>query len=173
WGVSTFIMVWIFQKYWQDGGIDLIYFGFLWAFYNFAVAITSKAAPFLERRWGSHRVVALIGILPIMGYFGMAHLSIYLGIICGLFFQISRGINQVILKDAMNWRMPSEFRATANSISSLFFRLGFCILGPAVGYSIDHIGLIYTLDWVALLFILFYFLLMVPFLRQLGHRKAN
>lgn len=166
WGISTFVAVWIFQKYWQDGGVALIYFGFLWAFYNFVVAITSKLAPKLEQRFGSKSLICLVGLLPIVGYLGMAYSTVLWGIFFGLLFQISRGINQVILKDALNWRMPSEFRATANSIGSLMFRLGFCLLGPAVGFSIDQFDMTITLTWLAGLFTLTYFALLLPFLKE-------
>jgi MFS family permease len=140
-GLTSFIAVWIFQKHWHDSAVPLAVFGVLWAAYNLAAGMTSRMVPGLELRFGARRLLVVMALLPVFGYFGMAAFVGWTGVLIGICFQIQRGINQVILKAEFNARMPSEMRATANSITSMAFRGGFFILGPLVGYGIDTIGL--------------------------------
>jgi MFS family permease len=145
WGLSSFIAVWIFQKYWQDGQIPLHYFGFIWAGYNLSVGIVGKQVHRLEHKFGPIPLLIFVGLAPIVGYIGMGLTAGSIGLVLGFLFYLSRGINQILLKDSLNWRVPSSFRATANSLQSFFFRLGFAIVGPAVGFSIDHFSMKATL----------------------------
>ncbi|MDA8793131.1 MFS transporter [Bacteriovoracaceae bacterium] len=168
WGLSTFIAVWIFQKYWQDESISLGYFGILWAGYNFSIGFIGKQVHRWEEKFGPTTLLIALSLFPIIGYFGMAFASGWLGVILGLSFQFSRGITQVILRDAFNWRVPGEFRATANSLSSLFFRLGFCLIGPLVGYSIDGQGLSNTLIYLGIGFSLLFITLSLPLIKEVN-----
>ena len=73
----------------------------------------------------------------------------------------------VIMREAFNWRIPSQFRNTANSLSSLFFRLTFFVFGPLVGFIIDRYGMnvgLYSLGGVYFCLI---FVLMLPMLRHI------
>jgi len=171
WGVSTFVAVWLFQKYWMDGGVKLFYFGILWAGYNVTVGIVGKWVHFLEKKYGAILLICALSALPIAGYLGLAYFSGWLGITFGLCFQFARGINQVLLRDAFNWRIPDKFRSTANSVSSLFFRLGFALIGPVVGISIDKWGMQLTLIGLAIFFSIFLVLLTVPLIIEV--KKQN
>jgi MFS family permease len=168
WGLATFIAVWIFQKHWHLGNIDLAYFGLIWAVYNVTVGIMGQLSGWLEQKLGAVPLIAALGLLPIVGYFGLAWFSSWLGVAFGLLFQLSRGITQVILREALNWRVPSEFRATANSLSSLFFRLGFAIIGPFVGYLIDKVGLSSTAMYLGYLFLVVFFLALIPLMNAVS-----
>jgi hypothetical protein len=162
WGLSTFIAVWIFQKYWQEENIPLGYFGALWAGYNFIIGAIGKQVHKWEEKWGPVTLIIALSLLPIVGYLAMAFMTGWPGVVIGLAFQLSRGITQVILRNALNWRIPGEFRATTNSLSSLFFRLGFCLIGPLVGYSIDSIGISHTLIYIGATFAGLFLLFVLP-----------
>lgn len=166
WGLSTFIAVWVFQKYWQENAIPLYYFGPLWAAYNFTVGVAGKQVHKLEKRFGPIPLLIAVGVLPIIGHFSLAFFSGWLGVIAGLFFQVARGFNQVILKDALNWRTPNHSRATVNSLVGLFFRFGFFLVGPVIGHSLDVRGISLTLQNVAMAFIFVFILFMLPLIRE-------
>lgn len=172
WGLSTFVAVWIFQKYWLDNQIAIYYFGILWAIYNLIVGFTGKQVPALEKKYGSPTLLVLLGILPILGYFGMSVLVGWAGVFAGLCFQLSRGITQVLLKDALNWRTASEMRATVNSISSLFFRIGFAIIGPITGYCIDRWGTELTLFGLGALFLILFITVLIPLIVQVNQDET-
>jgi MFS family permease len=166
WGLATFIAVWCYQKLWADLGLPIHYFGYIWACYSFLVAFTSKFSFYFERLLSPKGVILLIPILSIIGYFGMSYSKGLTVIAYGLLFQISRGLNQVIIRDALNWRIPSEFRATANSLQSLCFRGIFFVFAPIIGWSIDTYGMNPTLRSVGIVYSILFFLLIIPFLKE-------
>ena len=65
-------MVWTNQKYWQDSGVPLTYFGVLWASYNLIVGFAGRSVALLSARYGRRPLLAAVGVLPIIAYFGMA-----------------------------------------------------------------------------------------------------
>jgi len=165
WSLATFCAVWIFQKHWSDHKIPLFYFGFLWASYNITVGIISRFVPYLEERMSIQTLIYILCALPIIGYFGMSLESALLGVFFGFFFQISRGISQVIFLQQFNHQIPSRFRSTLQSIKSLFFRFTFFILGPCIGYSIDSFSLALTLQLLGVFFIFFFIIFTLPYLK--------
>ncbi|MFT7219484.1 MAG: MFS family permease [Candidatus Azotimanducaceae bacterium] len=169
-GLATFYVVWLIQPYWEEFGIPLALFGVLWAAQNFAVALASKFCAPLEERFGPVPLLTVMAILPIVGYFGMAFDGGVMGLILAFSFYISRGFHQVILTDAFNSRVPSEFRATANSLTGFLFRLTFILTGPLVGYLYEWQGTSTTLAVLGVGSMLLFVSLMLPLLRQI---KAN
>ena len=139
-GLATFYVIWMLQPYWRDQDVPFALFGVLWAAQSFVVAATSKLTFPLEEKFGAKPMLILMGILPIIGYWGMAGMGGFAGIVLSFSFFVSRGINQVLLTDALNSRVPSAFRATANSMTSFMFRGVYIVTGPLVGYSIDEFG---------------------------------
>lgn len=166
WSLATFVAVWIYQKLWQEAGIPLASFGLLWAGYNLVVGLTGQQVQRLEKRFGSAALLIVLALLPIAGYAGLAVASGWLLIAVGLLFQFSRGITQIILRDAINWRTPGAIRATVLSLQSLLFRVGFAVIGPVMGWSIDHLGTRASLNGLAGLFALAFVLVMLPLLKQ-------
>jgi hypothetical protein len=87
----------------------------------------------------------LIGILPAAGYLGLDLLGPAGAYVAAASFFLARGIGLVILRDALNRRVPSAFRATANSLASFGFRGAFVLTGPWIGQVLDLWGMSTTL----------------------------
>jgi len=164
--LATFHVAWLTQPYWEAQGISLAMFGVLWFSQSLTVAVANKLGFQLERRWGAVFVLALIGVLPILGHFGMAWLEGWYGIVFGLLLFVCRGLNQVILVNALNRRVPSEFRATANSFTSFLFRLAFIITGPVVGFLAEARGLQATLTVLGVASVFLLVLIMLPLMQS-------
>lgn len=149
-GTGTLLAVWAHQGNWQRLGIPLVVFGYLWAAYNLLGALIARMAPAIERVLGP--AVTLVGtaILPVVGFIGIGLENPWLSAALGALFPVCRGLNQVILTDALNARVPSSLRATANSTAALGVRALFGLLGPAVGHGIDRVGYKATFGWLAL-----------------------
>jgi MFS family permease len=162
----TFYVVWMLQPYWQAQGIPLTAFGLLWAAQSFLFAMATRFCIPMERRFGARPVLIVMGLLPVLGYLGMATTGGIIGILFSFVFFISRGLNQVILTDALNSRVPSEFRATANSVTSFLFRGIYIVTGPIVGFCIDYFGMQITLLLLALVGVLFFVMLLLPLLTE-------
>jgi MFS family permease len=170
WSIATFSAVWLIQKYWENQNIELYHIGLLWAVCNLSAALTGKIAPKLEEYFGSQKVLAMIGTLPIIAYITMGLFPGLVGVAAALMFYFSRGLNMVIMKEGFNHRIPDKFRNTANSLISLCFRMTFFILGPIIGLVIDNKGMNYTLIALGVLFTFCFIGLMVPLILKLNKK---
>ncbi len=149
WSLTTFYAVWILQKYWEVMGVELKHFGYLWAFYMVAGGLAGRFAEPLERRLGATGVLVLAGLLPALGYLALAFGSLGVATLLSLSFFLSRGVGVVVLRHAMNRRVPSRYRATANSLASFGFRGAFVVTGPIVGHILDLWGITTTVVLLA------------------------
>jgi hypothetical protein len=70
----------------------------------------------------------------------------------------------VILRDALNRRVPAAYRATANSLASFGFRGAFVVTGPWIGYGLDLWGMSTTLWLLAGASLLIFAGLILPLL---------
>jgi len=172
WGLSSFCVVWLLQEYWMNAGIPLSYFGAMWAVLMAFSAVVSKFAHSIEHRLGPARTLVTLASAPILGYLLMAYAPPVVGIMAGTLFYLTRGLTYVVFQDAFNIRVPSEFRATANSLQSLCFRLGFVPIGPIIGSIIDTRGLPTALAGLAAGFGACAVILLLPLLRQIDEIYA-
>jgi MFS family permease len=164
---GTLFAVWIFQKYWTNIGIPIFYFGFLWATTNFAVSLSSRYAHKIEKKLGGPLLLVILGLLPIAGYFGISFFDHHiLGFLVCLFFQVCRGVGQVILRDALNKRVTGDFRATANSVGQMGVRIFFTCLGPFLGIYIDSHGLPKGSLSMGVFYIFVFIFAMIPLIRE-------
>ena len=154
-GAGTFLAVWAYQPYWGELAIPLALFGVLWALSNGVVAVTGGLAHRIEGAVGFRGVAIAVGATVALGFLGMVGAAgqgwVALGVAAGLLLSVSRGLSAVVLRDAMNVRVPGEMRAAANSVVSLGQRLGFALSGPLVGAAMDANGVAVTfgrLGWV-------------------------
>ena len=150
WSLTTFNAVWLLQKLWQTQGVALAHFGYLWGALALVTAVAGRYAHSVERCFGASTLLGLIALAPVVGYLYMDQLGVIGGVVVSTTFFVSRGLGLVVLRDALNRRVPSEFRATANSLASFGFRGAFAITGPFVGYAFDLWGMHQTLLMLAL-----------------------
>lgn len=164
--MSSLIAVWSFQDYWAALGIPVVYFGWLWAGSNLYSAFAHKWAHKVENQIGSMGSLILIGVLPVLAYMVMGVVGSLIGLIAVVLFQSTRALNSVLTIDAINRRVKTDMRATANSFVSLGLRIGFCIFGPLFGYLLDKQGrLVGNLSYAAL-YIVIFFLVAMPLLAR-------
>ncbi|MCY4214318.1 MAG: MFS transporter [Gammaproteobacteria bacterium] len=151
WSLTTFYAVWLLPKLWEQQDLGLAHFGYLWGGLCALSAVAGRWTPHLEERIGPAGVLAIMGLLPALGYLGLDRFGVAGGLLAASTFFIARGLGTVILTDALNSRVPSEFRATANSLASFGFRGLFVATGPPVGLAFDLWGLGTTLLMLAAL----------------------
>jgi len=172
-GTAGLVMIWTRQKYWQEIGVPLAWFGALDAGYQLLIGVSGSAAALVIARYGVRSALAAVGVLPIIAYVGMASFFGWPGIVFGLLNQIGRGLGDVLLLNALNERMTSAFRATVLSIAQLGTRASFAILGPLVGYGIDTWGLPPVLSALGILATIVFGLLLLPLaLREAPRMKV-
>jgi MFS family permease len=145
WSLTTFYAVWLLQQLWQEQGIELATFGYLWAGLTVLSALAGRWAHAIEARLGTSSVLVLMGILPVFGYVGLDLLGPAGAFVASAAFFVARGTGMVVLKDALNRRIPGHYRATVNSLASFGFRGAFAVTGPWIGYALDLWGMSATL----------------------------
>jgi len=161
-GTGGLVMFWVNQKYWQESGVPLAYFGVLLAGYSLIFGFAGKSAALGSARLGRRPLLAAAGALPIIACFGMASFLGWGGILLGTLGQVGRGLGGVLFLNALNEKISSAFRATVISIANLGTRASFCLLGPLVGYGIDVWGLPSVLSALGILFSLAFVFLLLP-----------
>ena len=162
WSLTTFYAVWLLQKLWQLQGIELAHFGWLWGGLTLVAAFAGRWAHRFEDLVGSRGVLWFIGLAPAVGYLGLELFGVIGGILASTTFFMARGFGLVILRDALNRRVPSEFRATANSLASFGFRGAFVLTGPFIGYAFDLWGMTVTLAMLVVLTLVIFAGLIAP-----------
>jgi predicted MFS family arabinose efflux permease len=173
-GTAGLVMVWTNQKYWQVSGVPLAWFGALYASYTLVAGFAGKSVAPASARYGRRPLLAAAGILPVIGYFGMASFLGWGGVLIGLVLQVGRGMGSVLFLHALNERISSAFRATVISMAQLGTRASFALLGPLVGYGIDAWGLPSVLSALGILFsITFVFLILPLVLRKTALTPAD
>jgi MFS family permease len=161
-GTGGLVMVWVNQKYWQESGVALAWFGVLSAGYGLLFGFAGRSASLGEKRYGRRPLLAAVGVLPIVAFFGMASFLGWGGILLGTLGQVGRGLGSVLFLEALNERISSAFRATVISLSQLGVRAFFCLLGPLVGYGIDAWGLPSVLSALGIVFSIAFVCLLLP-----------
>ncbi len=139
---------WLYQPYFKLSGIDVIYFGIIFALFNAVAAISSKYAYVFEKKFGNVTFIILPAILS-MSYFLMALFVFPLAFVFAFVQQIIRGILPVITTDYINTLTPSKVRATILSIQSFLSKLIYATLIPIVGYVADVFTLVQALLFLA------------------------
>lgn len=162
WSLSTFCVIWIQQEYWSRAGVPTHYFGFLWAGLMLIATVTSKSVHRLEKRLGAPTLLVFLALAPCIGYFMMAMGVGWLGVCASILFYVARGVTMVLFQDAFNWKIPSHFRATANSINSFLFRLTSSLLTPLLGIICERWGLSIGLSILGGVFLLLFWILLRP-----------
>ena len=162
WSLTTFYAVWLLQKLWQQQGVELTQFGYLWAIYMLVSAAAGRLALNAEDRFGATTLLTFVGVLPVIGYAGLVLFGTVGGFVAALTFFIARGLGLVVLRDAFNKRLPGTYRATANSLASFGFRAAFAVTGPFVGWTLDLWGMDVTLILLAVVSLAIFAALLLP-----------
>jgi MFS family permease len=173
WGAGALAMVWVNQKYWQEVGVPLAWFGILWAVYNLVDGFAGRSVALLRARFGRRSLLVAAGALPIIAYAGMASFLGWTGILFGMLLKVGRGMGGVLFLEALNERIASTFRATVISMAQLGLRASFFILGPLVGYGIDAWGVPSVLSALGALFSIVFVCLILPLVvREVALRSS-
>ena len=144
-GLLAVYVFWIYQKYWELQQIPLVLYGYIWAAFALTVSLAARYSAALEQRLGTRGVLCVIALLPVLGLLGMALGGGWTGVMFGFAIQVSRGLSMSLFYEALNRRVPGDFRATVNSLVSLAVRAVFIVTGPLLGFALDRYGMTTTL----------------------------
>ena len=152
-GIATFLVVWLSQADMQSRGLEVSSFGYAWAAFHFILSFASFKATSIENLWGTKKV--LLGLVVLLGlsYIFLGLIEQKWGFIFIALIYFSRGVRSPLVLNCINQNLPSSIRATALSINSFMFRLGFVVIAPIVGWITDNYNLDTALYLLGLIFI--------------------
>ncbi|MEH6634830.1 MAG: MFS transporter [Halioglobus sp.] len=172
-GLLAVYVFWIYQKYWELQGIPLGWFGYIWAAFALTVSLGARYAGALEKRLGTRGLLCLVAALPLLGLVGMAFGAGWLGVMFGFAIQLSRGVSMSLFYEALNRRVPGEFRATVNSLVSLGVRAIFIVTGPVLGFALDTQGMSTTLLTLVAIFTPLMGLVLIPLVVRIRRESSR
>jgi MFS family permease len=172
-GLLAVYVFWIYQKYWELQGVPLSWFGYIWAAFALTVSVSARYSAALEQRLGTRGLLCLVAVLPLLGLLGMAFGAGWLGVLFGFAIQLSRGLSMSLFYEALNRRVPGDFRATVNSLVSLGVRVVFIVTGPVLGYALDSQGMTATLLALVALFTPLMGLVLVPLVLRIRREQQQ
>lgn len=132
-GIATLCMAWSAQIYFVKNGLTEVTITPLWITLNLTVAMVAAVAAKTRQILGNRVSLLLIIIYIPSAYIFLGILPLFPALISLYLFYGVRGYATPVLKDLINQNCKSATRATVLSIRSLIIRLGFALLGPAIG----------------------------------------
>ncbi|MCX2981578.1 MFS transporter [Halieaceae bacterium IMCC14734] len=172
-GLLGLYSFWVYQKYWELNGVPVVWFGYIWAAFALTVSVAARYAGVIEQRLGWRNLLLVTAILPLFGLLGMALSGGWYGVLFGFAIQASRGLSLTLFYEALNSRVPGEFRATVNSLVSLLVRSVFIVSGPLLGFLLDSWGMRSTLLLLVCVFAPLFLLLVVNLGRRIHREKSS
>ncbi len=141
-------VLWLYQPYFKLTGLDIFYFGFVFAAFNLVAALSSKYAHQIEEKLGQKHSLILLIILVGGSYLLMSNFIYLFSFSFAFIQQFVRGFSKPVITDYINKLVSSDIRATVLSAQNLVGRLFYAAIIPIIGWIAD----VYTL--VQALFVL-------------------
>jgi hypothetical protein len=147
-------MAWSSQIYFVANGFTEVTITPLWITLNLTVAIVAAFASTAMKTLGKKFSLFLIIIYLPLTYIFLGVLPLLPALISLYLFYAVRGYATPVLKDLINQNCSSSTRATVLSIRSLIIRLGFALLGPAIGLVSNGLNLSFAFVFAGILLLI-------------------
>ncbi len=141
----TAVGLWLYQPYFVLSGIDIVYFGIIFALFQVFTALVARYASDIEYSLGRKLSLVLLPILLALSYFLMGFFVFWFSFLFIFLQQFVRGFSGPVLSDYVNKLTNGESRATILSINSMFFHLLYALIIPFIGWIADVYSLVQAL----------------------------
>ncbi|MFO7881530.1 MAG: MFS transporter [Kosmotogaceae bacterium] len=135
---------WLYQPYFKEVNLDIVWYGFVFFGFNIVAAFSSQV---LAKRFADSRprkVLLTLGLLMTASFLIPLVIISKWAIAIIAFQQIARGLYKPTMGFYINHQVKDEYRATVISTASLVANLSFAILSPFIGMMLDTKGTINT-----------------------------
>jgi hypothetical protein len=134
--------LWLYQPYFKVSGLDIAYFGLVFASFQIVAAFSSKYAHIIEIILGQKYSLVLLTFLIAGSYLLMSHLIFLFSFTFCFIQQFVRGFKNAVITDYINQLTTSNMRATVLSVESFIGRFIYAAIIPFFGWIAD----IYTIE---------------------------
>ncbi|WP_414838005.1 MFS transporter [Candidatus Nanosalina sp. VS9-1] len=127
----------LYQPYFQISGIQVAYFGLIFAGLSIISAVAARKAYTLENFLGRRKsLLSLLGVtvaaITLLGFFQNIAVVVFAACLSAV-----RGFSKPVISDYLNGLISSEMRATVLSVRGLVSRAAFAVSFPVVGLVVD------------------------------------
>ena len=129
--------LWLYQPYFKLSGLDIAYFGIVFAAFNIVAAISSKYAHKIEEKIGPKYSLFMLVVLVGVSYFLMSNFVYLFSFSFAFLQQFVRGFSKPVITDYINKLISSDIRATVLSVQSLVGKLFYAAIIPFIGWFAD------------------------------------
>lgn len=133
----TQLALWMYQPYFVLSGLDVMYYGIVFASFHIVAGFASKFSHVIEQKIGLKPSLMLLVIAAVAGHLLMSQFIFLFSFVFAYLHQFSRGLYQPIITDYINKLTRSEIRATVLSIQSMIKNVVYALLLPLFGYAAD------------------------------------
>ncbi|HBB68127.1 MAG TPA: hypothetical protein DCZ93_12720 [Elusimicrobia bacterium] len=147
--------LWLYQPYMKLSGLDVYYFGIVFASFQGIAALSSKYAHKIERRLGEKNSILLLAVLVAGSLLLMANFIFLFSFLFVFLQQFVRGFGRVVVSDYVNKETSSDIRATVLSVNNLGARAVYAIAIPFIGYAADKYSITAALNLSGILALIF------------------
>lgn len=140
-GLASFYPVWLVQPFMQQCGVELAWFGPVWAGANLTVALCAYHSHWVLERLGLERICLLFIGLIVLAFAGLGLTSMVGSFLFYYLLTAMRGLQGPIIRSFLQRDVTRHMRASILSLHSLMFRVGYVVSGPAIGWISDSRGL--------------------------------
>jgi len=141
---------WLYQPYFKEVKIDVMYFGLIFFVFNMIAAFSSK---YLVKKFYETRPRIVLTTLTFFMSCSYLLPFIFRSVFSLIFLslqQIVRGLYQPTLRFYINHQIEDKYRATIISVISLISSLSFAVFSPLAGLSLDYWGTLPTYFFVGI-----------------------
>ena len=132
-----FSMFMLFQPFFKQVGLPLIYFGVVFFFMEMLGALGSKLAHRIEEFLGEKKMLIVLVAVPILYYLGMAQFAVLIAVLLPVIGAFFGGIYEPVILDYINKHTESHHRATVLSLSTLVSQFFGGVAAPFFGWVVD------------------------------------
>ncbi|QEN05926.1 MFS transporter [Thiospirochaeta perfilievii] len=129
--------LWLYQPYFKVTGLDIIYFGIVFASFQIVAGFSSKLAYKIEQKLGQKYSLIMLTLLIGGSYLLMSNLIFLFSFTFCYIQQFVRGFKNAAVTDYINQLTTSSMRATVLSAESFIGRLIYAVIIPVIGWTAD------------------------------------
>jgi MFS family permease len=142
--------LWLYQPYFKISGLDIVYFGVVFAAFQFVAAISSKYAHAIEKKIGQKYSLIMLVFLVAGSYFLMSNFVFLFSFSFAFIQQFVRSFRDVVVTDYIHILTESKIRATILSLESLVGKLLYAFIIPIFGWVADVYTLVQALSVIGI-----------------------
>jgi len=154
-GGAIGITYFLYQPYFKLSGLDIVYFGLVFAAFNFVMGLSSKYSYIIEKQIGINFSLVLSFLLVSLCFILMGNFIFIFSFLFAFLFQFVGGFSSIVIGDYIHREIESKIRATVCSVQSVFNSCFQALIAPLIGWLVDVYTLPQTLTIVGIIILLF------------------